>query len=90
MDESVQLSNQARDAFDRMNDSSQEVRQVVARITEAIGIEYQNEGAMQRHIEEVRNLIDDSSHAMQEVLASAERLSRMSGALTQEVSRFKL
>ena len=90
VDDSVQLSNQARDAFDRMNASSLEVRQVVARITEAIDVEYQNEGAMQHHIEEVRKLIDDSSQAMQEVVVSAEQLRRMSGALSQEVSRFKL
>lgn len=79
VDDSVQLSNQARDAFDRMNASSLEVRQVVARITEAIDVEYQNEGAMQHHIEEVRKLIDDSSQAMQEVVVSAEQLRRMSG-----------
>jgi len=90
VDDSVQLSNQARDAFDRMNASSLEVRQVVARIIEAIDVEYQNEGAMQQHIEAVRKLIDDSSQAMQEVVASAEQLKRMSGALNQEVSRFKL
>ena len=73
-----------------MNASSLEVRQVVARITEAIDVEYQNEGAMQHHIEEVRKLIDDSSQAMQEVVVSAEQLRRMPGALSQEVSRFKL
>ena len=90
VDESVHLSNQARDAFDRMNASSLEVRQVVARISEAINVEYQNEGSMQVHIEQVRNLTEDSARAMQEVVASAERLKSMSGALTQQVSRFKL
>ncbi|MBS1141749.1 MAG: methyl-accepting chemotaxis protein [Proteobacteria bacterium] len=90
VEESVQLSNQARDAFDRMNGSSLEVRQVVARISEAINVEYQNEGTMQVHIEQVRNLTEDSARSMQEVVASAERLKRMSGALTQQVARFKL
>jgi methyl-accepting chemotaxis protein len=90
VDESVQASNQARDAFERMNTSSLEVRQVVARITDAISIEHQNEGTMQTHIEQVRTLIEDGARAMQEVVTSAERLKTMSGALTQEVSRFKL
>jgi methyl-accepting chemotaxis protein len=90
VDESVQLSNQAREAFDRMNASSLDVRQVVARISEAISVEYQNEGAMQTHIDQVRNLIEDGAHAMRDIVASAERLKTMAGALNQEVSRFKL
>jgi len=90
VDESVQLSNQARDAFDRMNTSSLEVTQVVARITDAISVEYQNEGSMQRHIEQVRNLIEEGARAMRDVVASAERLKGMAGELNQQVSRFKL
>jgi methyl-accepting chemotaxis protein len=90
VDGNVQLSNQARDAFDQMNASSLEVRQVVSRISEAISVEYQNEGTMQVHIEQVRNLTEDSARAMQEVVASAERLKAMSGALSEQVSRFKL
>jgi methyl-accepting chemotaxis protein len=90
VDESVQLSNQARDAFDRMNESSLEVRQVVARITESISLEYQNESQMQTHIEEARQLIEEGARAMQDVVASAERLKTMSGALSQQVSRFTL
>ena len=90
VDESVHLSNQARDAFDRMNASSLEVQQVVSRISEAINVECQNEGSMQVHIEQVRQLTEDSARAMQEVVASADRLKNVSGALTQQVSRFKL
>lgn len=73
-----------------MNYSSLEVRQVVSRISETINVEYQNEGTMQVHIEQVRNLTEHSARAMQEVVASAERLQSMSGALTQQVARFKL
>jgi methyl-accepting chemotaxis protein len=63
---------------------------VVARITDAISVEHQNEGTMQTHIEQVRSLIEDGARTMQEVVTSAERLKTMSGALTQQVSRFKL
>ncbi|UCV23078.1 methyl-accepting chemotaxis protein [Ferribacterium limneticum] len=90
VDDSVQLSNQARDAFDRMNTSSLEVTQVVARITDAISVEYQNEGTMQKHIEQVRNLIEVGARAMRDVVASAERLKGMAGELNQQISRFKL
>jgi methyl-accepting chemotaxis protein len=90
VDDSVQLSNQARDAFDRMNTSSLEVTQVVARITDAISVEYQNEGSMQKHIEQVRNLIEVGARAMRDVVASAERLKGMAGELNQQISRFKL
>jgi methyl-accepting chemotaxis protein len=90
VDESVQLSNQARDAFDRMNTSSHEVTQVVARITDAISVEYRNEGTMQTHIDQVRNLIEEGARAMRDVVTSAERLKAMAGALNQQVSRFKL
>ncbi|AXS78634.1 methyl-accepting chemotaxis protein [Dechloromonas sp. HYN0024] len=90
VDESVQLSNQAREAFDRMNGSSLEVREVVARITESISLEYKNESEMQTHIEQARKLIEDGARAMQGVVASAERLKTMSDALSQQVSRFTL
>ncbi|MBS1142628.1 MAG: methyl-accepting chemotaxis protein [Proteobacteria bacterium] len=90
VDESVQLSNQARDAFDRMNESSLEVRQVVGRINDAIGVEYQNEGTMQKHIDQVRSLIEDGARAMRDVVQSAERLKGMASELSQQVSRFKL
>ena len=90
VDSSVKLSNQAREAFARMNASSLEVRQVVSRITEAIDVESKNEGEMLHHIEQVRNLIEESSQGMKEVVASAERLKTMSATLTQQVARFKL
>jgi methyl-accepting chemotaxis protein len=90
VDESVNLANHAREAFDRMNASSLEVRAVVARITAAISIESENEGHMQHHIDQVRRLIEDAAQAMQAVVACAERLQGMSAALSQEVARFRL
>ncbi|HLO64573.1 MAG TPA: methyl-accepting chemotaxis protein [Azonexus sp.] len=90
VDESVNLANHAREAFDRMNASSLEVSAVVARITAAIDVESKSEGNMQRHIDEVRQLIDDAAQAMQTVVASAQRLQGMSAALTQQVACFRL
>ncbi|WP_265945533.1 methyl-accepting chemotaxis protein [Dechloromonas sp. A34] len=88
--ESVALSNQARDAFNRMNDSSLQVNQVVQQIAQAISIENANERAIQSHVEEVRNLIEHNDRAMQDVIGSAGRLNSTSAALTQAIARFKL
>jgi len=87
---SVDLSNQARVAFDRMNESSLQVNQVVQQIASAINIENANEQAIQAHVEEVRNLIEQNDGAMQNVVRSAGRLNSTSAALNQAVSRFRL
>lgn len=88
--ESVDLSNQAREAFTEMNTSSQEVSQVVQDISRAITVEHDNENALQSHVETVRNLIERNNRAMLTVVDSAGRLTSMSKALSQAVARFKL
>ncbi|WP_374342010.1 methyl-accepting chemotaxis protein [Azonexus sp.] len=88
--ESVELSHQARDAFNRMNASSLAVSQVVARIADAIAVENRTEDAMQSHIGQVRQLIEENALAMQAAAASAERLKGMADGLSGEVARFRL
>jgi methyl-accepting chemotaxis protein len=88
--ESVALSNQARDAFEQMNASSQQVNRVVQQIAQAISVENDNERAIQSHVEQVRNLIEQNDRAMQAVVGSAGHLNSTSAALTQAIARFKL
>ena len=88
--ESVDLSHQAREAFNQMSASSLEVDQVVQRISQAISIENDNEHAIQSHVEGVRNLIAQNDRAMQHVVDSTGRLNTMASALSQAVARFKL
>ena len=88
--ESVDLSNQARDAFDRMNASSLAVNQVVQQIAQSISRENASEQAIHHHVEQVRNLIEQNDRAMQEAVHSANRLNATSTALNQAVARFRL
>ena len=88
--ESVELSRQAREAFDRMNASSLQVNQVVQEIASAISIENTNEQAIHAHVEQVRNLIEQNDRSMQNVVGSAGRLNTTSAALNQAVARFRL
>ena len=90
VDSSVNLSNQAREAFTRMSTSSQEVSQVVLNISQAIHVEHDNENALRSHVDTVRRLIEQNNLAMQGVVTSAGRLTSMSNALSQAVARFKL
>jgi len=87
---SVELSHQARDAFNRMNASSLEVSQVVQRIAQAIDVENRTEQTIHAHVEQVQGLIEQNDQVMREVVDSSGRLKNMSGALTQAVARFKL
>ena len=87
---SVELSHQARDAFNRMNASSREVSQVVNRIAQAIDVENRTERAIQSHVEQVQGLIEQNDRAMREVVGSTGRLKNMSLALAQAIARFKL
>ncbi len=87
---SVELSHQAREAFNRMNASSLEVSRVVQRITQAIAIENRTEQAIQSHVEQVQDLIAQNDRAMRDVVDSSGRLKNMAGALAQAVARFKL
>ncbi|UCV08033.1 methyl-accepting chemotaxis protein [Dechloromonas denitrificans] len=88
--ESVDLSHQAREAFDQMNASSLQVTQVVQQIATAISVENGNEQALQSHVEQVRNLIEQNDQAMQNVVGSAGRLNSTSAALSQAIARFKV
>jgi methyl-accepting chemotaxis protein len=88
--DSVDLSNQARDAFDRMNASSLQVTEVVRQISGAISVEHSTEQVIQSHVEEVRNLIEQNDRAMNDVVDSATRLNATSATLTQAVARFKM
>ncbi|MDP3538131.1 MAG: methyl-accepting chemotaxis protein [Azonexus sp.] len=88
--ESVELSNQSRDAFNQMNDSSQQVNQVVQQIARAIDVEKDNEHAIHAHVDQVRSLIEQNDRALRNVVDSASRLNGMSSALTQAIARFKL
>jgi methyl-accepting chemotaxis protein len=87
---SVDLSHQARDAFTRMNASSLQVTDVVRQIAAAISVEGANERAIQAHVEQVRNLIEQNDQAMQHVVGSAGRLNSTSAALSQAIARFKV
>jgi methyl-accepting chemotaxis protein len=88
--ESVDLSNQAREAFDRMNASALRVNQVVQQIASAISVENANEQAIHSHVSEVSRLIAQNDAAMQNVVSSANRLTTTSAALNQAVARFRL
>lgn len=88
--ESVALSNQARDSFNRMNTRSLEVTQVVQQIAQAIDTENDNERAIQQHVEQVRSLIEQNDRALQEVVSSTGRLNATSSALGQAIARFRL
>ncbi len=88
--DSVSLSHQSRQAFDRMNASSVAVRQVVGRISEAIDCEYRNEDAMHNHIEQVRQLTSENARAMQSVAQSAGQLKAMADALSEQIAHFRL
>ena len=88
--ESVELSHQARDAFNQMNASSLQVTKVVRQIATAISVENTNEKAIQAHVEQVRNLIAQNDQAMQGVVGSAGRLNSTSAALSQAIARFKV
>ena len=88
--DSVEFSRQSRDAFERMSASSGEVTRVVQDIAEAISVENDNEHAIQSHVEQVRNLIEENDRSMQEVVHSASRLKAVSSALNQDIARFRL
>ena len=88
--DSVELSNQSRQAFDRMNESSQQVHAVVRQIAQAISTENDNEQAIEAHVEQVRNLIEQNDQSLNEVVANAGRLNTVSAALNQAIARFRL
>jgi len=88
--ESVELSKQSREAFDRMKASSQEVNTVVGRIAQAIGAENASEQQIESHVEQVRNLIAQNDQALRQVVANADRLNAVSAALNQAIAQFRL
>mgnify|MGYP000163742837 FL=1 len=88
--ESVDLSNQSKAAFDRMQGSSQEVNQVVQRIASAITLESDTERAIETHVEKVRSLIVQNDETLRDVQLAAGQLSAVASALGQAVNRFRL
>ncbi|WP_374325760.1 methyl-accepting chemotaxis protein [Azonexus sp.] len=88
--ESVELSRQSREAFDRMKASSQEVSTVVGRIAQAISAENDSEQKIEALVEQVRNLIAQNDQALRQVVSSADRLNAVSGELNQAIARFRL
>ncbi|WP_234082781.1 methyl-accepting chemotaxis protein [Azonexus sp. R2A61] len=88
--DSVTLARQAREAFDRMNASSQEVNAVVRQIASAIDVESDNEQAIHAHVQQVRGLIEQNDLALSQVVEFASRLGAVSHALNESVGRFRL
>ena len=88
--ESVELSKQSREAFDRMKASAQEVTVVVGRIAQAISAENASEQQIESHVEQVRNLIASNDQALRQVVASADRLNAVSGELNRAIAQFRL
>ena len=88
--ESVELSNQSRQAFEDMKNRAQEVNQVVQKIARSIDRENDHEHAIENHVEQVRNLIAQNDHSLGEVVGSTDRLHQVSTALNQAISRFRL
>jgi len=88
--ESVELSKQSREAFDRMKASAQEVTLVVGRIAQAISAENASEQQIESHVEQVRNLIASNDQALRQVVASADRLNAVSGELNRAIAQFRL
>ena len=90
VDESVDLSNQSKAAFDKMQHSSEEVHAVVQQIASAIDEESHTERAIESHVEQVRKLIVQNDEALHDVQSSIGQLNTVAGALSQAVSRFRL
>jgi methyl-accepting chemotaxis protein len=88
--ESVELSNLSRQAFDRMNAGSQRVNMVVRQIAQAIGVENENERAIESTVEQVRNLIEQNDQALNRVVDNTAQLNAVSDALNKAITRFRL
>lgn len=88
--ESVELSNQSREAFNRMKASALEVNRVVQQIAQAISRENDHERIMGSHVEQVRNLIAQNDQSLGNVVSGANRLQAVSEALNQAIARFRL
>jgi methyl-accepting chemotaxis protein len=73
-----------------MNAGSQQVNMVVRQIAQAISVENENERAIESHVEQVRNLIEQNDQALNKVVDNAARLNTVSGALNAAISRFRL
>lgn len=88
--ESVELSNQSREAFDRMKASALDVNRVVQQIAQAISRENDHERVIGSHVEQVRNLIAKNDQSLGNVVSGASRLQAVSEALNQAIARFRL
>ncbi len=89
VNESVSLSQQARDVFAKMSDEARQVTEVVQRIDYAIGVETQTEHEMELHIAELQALIQQNDSAMRVVSDSVARLQTMSTGLSGEIAHFR-
>jgi methyl-accepting chemotaxis protein len=87
--ESVSLSQQAREAFDKMNMEAQQVTDVVERIDAAIAIEGTTEQAMESHIAQLQALIQQNDTVMHQVTDALGRLQTTSSDLSREVAQFR-
>jgi methyl-accepting chemotaxis protein len=89
VNESVALSQQARDVFAKMSDEARQVTDVVQRIDYAIGVESATEREMENHIAELQALIQNNETAMRAVSDSVTRLQTMSSGLGSEIAHFR-
>jgi methyl-accepting chemotaxis protein len=89
VEESVGLTRQAREEFERMNQEAQQVTAVVERIDQAIAIEGATERDMASHIAQLQALIEQNDRSLRGVTQAVTGLQAMSSALTSEVSHFR-
>lgn len=89
VNESVALSQQAREAFTRMSGEARQVTEVVGRIEDAIRTESATERDMEAHIAQLQNLIERNDRAMRDVAVSVSGLQQMSASLDSEVAHFR-
>ncbi len=87
--ESVSLSQQAREAFAKMSNEAQQVTDVVERIDAAIAVETITERAMESHIAQLQELIQQNDSVMHDVTDAVMRLQTTSSDLGGEIAQFR-
>ena len=87
---SLELSLQARNAFDEMSRQSRDVARVVGGISSAVAEDNASETAILDQISTVRRLIEGTVNHVQGLVDHATQLQRVSDTLNQEVGRFRL
>jgi methyl-accepting chemotaxis protein len=89
VNESVSLSQQAREAFAKMSNEAQQVTDVVERIDAAIAVETITERAMESHIAQLQSLIQQNDSVMHDVTDAVTRLQATSSDLGGEIAQFR-